>query len=103
MKKLHPVDVIGAAVTAVVTGTTVARLTDHNVGLLTILAVGLSLLSAGLTLTALIVKAVTTEVYRCSAEGCTVEIRATRNHSPERLAVLRNMATDHGRHGSVGA
>jgi hypothetical protein len=103
MKKPHPIDVIGGVVTAVIVGSTAVRLADHNVGVLTILAVVLSMLSAGLTLTGALVKAATTEAYRCSAQGCTVEIRATRNHSPERLAVLREMATDHARHGATSA
>jgi hypothetical protein len=102
MKKPHPIDVIGGIVTAVIAGTTAVRLADHGVGVLTILAAALSMLATGLMLTAQVAKAATTEVYRCSAQGCSVEIRATRNHSPDRLAVLRDMATDHGRHGSVG-
>ena len=102
MKKPHPIDVIGGVASAVVAGTTAARLADHGVGVLTILAVALSMLSTGLMLTAQFAKAATTEVYRCSAQGCTVEIRATRNHSPERLAVLREMATDHARHSGTG-
>ncbi|KOU62076.1 hypothetical protein ADK57_25940 [Streptomyces sp. MMG1533] len=101
MKKPHIIEAIGGAATAVLTGTTAVNLAGHDVGLLTILAVALSMLSTGLTLTGQITKAATTEAYRCSAQGCTVEIRATRNHAPERLAVLREMATDHSRHGSA--
>lgn len=103
MKKPSPVDVTAVAVTGSIAGATVANLVKHDVGVLVILAVALSMLSAGGTLLGLIVKGMTTEVYRCSTQGCTVEIRATRNHSPERLAVLREMATDHSRHGTGGA
>jgi hypothetical protein len=103
MKKPSPVDVTGVVAIGAITGATVANLANHDVGVLVILAVALSMLSSGGTLLGLIAKAATTEVYRCSAQGCTVEIRATRNHSPERLAVLRDMATDHSRHGSAGA
>jgi len=102
MKKPHPIDVIGGIATAAVAGATAATLADHDVGVLTILAVALSMLSTGLMITAQFAKAATTEVYRCSAQGCAVEIRATRNHAPERLAVLRDVATDHSRHGSAG-
>ncbi|MFJ9101326.1 hypothetical protein ACIRJM_22995 [Streptomyces sp. NPDC102405] len=101
MKKLHPIDVAGAVVTAALTGTTAASLVDHSVSTFVLLTVVLSMLSSGMTLTERVAKAATTELYRCSVEGCTVEIRATRNHAPERLAVLRDMATDHARHGSV--
>lgn len=101
MKKPNPVDVIGGIATAVVTGTVAANLADHDVSALILLSVVLSMLSSGLTLTDRVAKAATTKVYRCSAQGCSVEIRATRNHSPERLAVLRDMATDHDRHGSA--
>lgn len=103
MKKPHPVDVIGGIVTAVVTGSVAANLADNGVGALVVAAVILSMLSSGLTLTDRVAKAATTEVYRCSSEGCSVEIRATRNHAPDRLAVLREMATNHSRHGSAGA
>ncbi|MFI1485734.1 hypothetical protein [Streptomyces sp. NPDC020747] len=101
MKKPNPVDVIGGIATAVVTGAVAAHLADHDVSTLILLSVVLSMLSSGLTLTDRVAKATTTEVYRCSAQGCSVEIRATRNQSPERLAVLRDMATDHARHGSA--
>jgi hypothetical protein len=101
VKKPHPVDVFGGIVTAVVTGSVAANLADHDVSVLILLSVVLSMLSSGLTLTDRVAKATTTEVYRCSTGGCSVEIRATRNHSPERLAVLRDMATDHARHGSA--
>jgi hypothetical protein len=103
VKKPNPVGAIGGIVTAVVTGTVAANLVDHDVSTLILLSVVLSMLSSGLTLTGKIAKAPTAEVYRCSAEGCTVEIRATRNHSSERLAVLRDVATDHARHGSAVA
>ena len=103
MKKPSPVDVTGVVAIGSIAGATVANLASHDVGVLVILAVALSMLSAGGTLLGLIAKAATTEVYRCSVQGCTVEIRATHNHSPERLAVLRDMATDHARHGSAGA
>lgn len=103
MKKPNPVDVIGGVVTAVVTGIVAASLADHDVSSLILLSVICSMLSAGMALTDRVGKSATTEVYRCSAQGCSVEIRATRNHSPERLAVLRDMATDHSRHGSAAA
>lgn len=103
MKKPSPVDVTGVVAIGAITGATVVNLAKHDVGVLAILTVALSMLSAGGTLLGLMTKALTTEVYRCSAQGCSVEIRATRNHSPERLAVLREMATDHSRHGSAGA
>lgn len=102
MKMPHPIEIAGWAVTAAVAGSTAATLTGHGVSVLVVLAVLGSMLSAGMTLTDLIVKAATTEVYRCTAEGCSVEIRATRNHTPERLAVLKDMATNHPRHGSAG-
>lgn len=101
MKKPNLVDVIGGITTAVVTGAVAANLVDHDLSMLILLSVVLSMLSSGLTLTDRVSKAATTEVYRCSVDGCSVEIRATRNHAPERLAVLRDMATDHARHGSV--
>lgn len=103
MKKPNPVDVIGGIVTAVVTGSVAVSLANHDVSALVLMSVVLSMLSSGLTLTDRVAKAATTEVYRCSAQGCSVEIRATRNHSPERLAVLRDVATDHARHGSAVA
>jgi hypothetical protein len=101
MKKPSSVDVIGGIVTAVVVGTVAANLADHEVSVLLLMSVVLSMLSAGLTLTDKVAKAATTEVYRCSVQGCSVEIRATRNDAPERLTVLREMATDHARHGSA--
>lgn len=101
MKKPHPVDLIGGIVTAVVTGVVAVNLVGHDVSTLVLLSVVLSMLSSGLTLTDRVARAATTEVYRCLAQGCSVEIRATRNHSSERLAVLRDMATDHARHGSA--
>jgi hypothetical protein len=101
MKKPHPVDVVGGVVTALVTGSVAVSLAGHDVSALVLVSVVLSMLSSGLTLTDRVAKAVTTEVYRCTVQGCSVEIRATRNHAPERLAVLRDMATDHDRHGAV--
>jgi hypothetical protein len=103
MKKPSPVDVTGVVAIGSITGATVANLARHDVGVLVIMAVALSMLSSGGWLLMVLTKGLTTEVYRCSVEGCSVEIRATRNHTPERLAVLRDMATDHTRHGSVGA
>ncbi|WP_282790894.1 hypothetical protein [Streptomyces sp. CC224B] len=97
----HPVELIGGATTAVITGSTVVELADHDVGVLSTLTVAFAMLSAGVTLTERVAQAVTTEVYRCSVQTCSVEIRATRNHAPERLAVLREMATDHSRHGTA--
>lgn len=101
MKKPHPIDVAGGIVTAAVTGSVAANLAGHDVSTLVLASVVLSMLSSGLTLTDKVAKAMTTEVYRCTVQGCSVEIRATRNHAPERLAVLRDMATDHGRHGAI--
>lgn len=101
MKKPNPSDVIGGVTTAVITGTVTANLAAHDVSVLPLLSVVLCMLSAGLTLTDRVTKAATTEVYRCSAQGCSVEIRATRNHTPERMAVLRDLATDHNRHGTA--
>lgn len=101
MKKPNPVDAAGVVVICVATGATVVNLASHDVGALTLVTVTLAMLSSGGYLLAAIVKGMTTEVYRCSAQGCAVEIRATRNHTAERLAVLREMATDHGRHGSA--
>lgn len=103
MKMPHRMEIVGWAVTAVVTGSTVATLHEHHVSLLTTLAVFGAMLSAGMTLTGHLVKASTTHVYRCAAEGCSVEIRATDDHTLERLAVLEDLATDHARHGSVRA
>jgi hypothetical protein len=103
MKMPHPIEIVGWVATATVTGFTAESLTDHGVGVLVVLAVMGSMVSAGMTLTDSFVEAATTEVYRCAAEGCSVEIRATRNHSAERLAVLEEMATDHPGHGSAGA
>ncbi|MFJ8929272.1 hypothetical protein ACIRLA_22105 [Streptomyces sp. NPDC102364] len=102
MKMPHPIEAGGFVTTVTVAGFTAESLTDHGVSVLVVLAVLGSMLSAGMTLTDLIVKAATTEVYRCTAEGCQVEIRATRDHTPERLAVLKDMATDHVQHGSGG-
>lgn len=103
MKKLSPVDVTGVVAIGSITGATVANLASHDVGVLTLVTVALSMLSSAGWLLLAIAKGATTEVYRCSAEGCSVEVRASRNHSPERLSVLRHMATDHSRHGSAGA
>lgn len=101
MRKLIPGEVAGVVVIGVITGSTVANLGAHGVGALTLVTVALSMLSSGGWLLAAVTKGATTQVYRCSVEGCTVEIRATRNHSPARLAVLRDMATDHTGHGSA--
>jgi hypothetical protein len=103
MKKPSPIDVTGVVVIGVITGTTVANLASHDVGVITLVTVALAMLSSGGYLLAAIAQGIATEVYRCSAQGCTVEIRATRNHAPERLAVLREMATDHSRHGTAVA
>lgn len=103
MKMPHPIEIVGWAMTVTATGVTVDSLADHGVGVLTMLAVIGSMLSTGMTLTGKFMQAVTTEVYGCAVEGCKVEIRATRNHSAERLAVLKDLAADHHRHGSAGA
>ncbi|OQQ12997.1 hypothetical protein B0675_39970 [Streptomyces sp. M41(2017)] len=102
MKKLNPAEVAGGAVISVTTGVTVANLAVHDVGALTLVTVALSMLSSGIWLLMAVMKGVTTQVYRCSVEGCAVEIRATRNHTQARLAVLEGMATDHTSHGSAG-
>jgi hypothetical protein len=103
MKKPNLVDVTGVVAIGVATGTTVSNLASHDVGALALVTVTLAMLSSGGYLLAAVAKGMTTEVYRCTAEGCSVEIRATRNHSPERLTALREMATDHSRHATVGA
>lgn len=103
MRKPSPSDVIGGAVTAVATGTVATHLIGHHVSVLILLAVVGTMISSGLTLAERIAKAGTTEVYRCSVHDCSVEIRATKNHSAEKLASLRDMATDHSRHTTAGA
>jgi hypothetical protein len=98
MQKPKPVDVTAVAAIGALTGSTVVNLAEHDVSAIRILIVALSMLSVGGVLLAQIVKDMTTELYQCPVQDCRVEIRATRNHSPERLAVLREMATDHSRH-----
>jgi hypothetical protein len=102
MKKPNLVDVAGVVATGAITGATVANLARHDVGALVIMTVVFSMLSSGGWLLLAIAKGRTVEVYRCSVKGCSVEIRATRNHPPERLTVLRDMVTDHSGHGSAG-
>lgn len=103
MKKPNLIELAGGAVTATVAGVTADNLADHSVGVLVIVSVVLSMLSSGMWLTGRLAKAETIEVYRCPKQGCTVEIRASRDHSPERLARLRDLAADHGRHEAAGA
>ena len=102
MKTPHPIEIVGWVFTSTVTGFTVAEIADHGVSVLILCTVIGAMLSAGTTLTDSFMKARTTELYRCAIEGCSVEIRATRNHTPQRLAVLKDMPTDHPRHGSAG-
>jgi len=101
MKKPSPVDVTAVAAIGSITGATVANLARHDVSVLVLLIVALSMLSSAGWLLLTFAKGATTETYRCATPGCNVEIRATRNHSPERLTALREMATDHSRHGSA--
>jgi hypothetical protein len=103
MKKPSPVDVTGVVAVGSIAGAIVGNLIRHDVSVLVIMTVAFSMLSSGGWLLLIMARGLTTEVYRCSVEGCTVEIRAARNHGPERLAVLREMATDHSRHGMGSA
>ena len=103
VKKPNPADVIGGIVTAVTTGAVSSNLADHNVSVLVLVSVVLSMLSSGLTLTDKVAKAAAMEVVRCSTEGCPFEFKVRRNRPPERVAALRELVADHGLHGSAGA
>ncbi|MFJ4200139.1 hypothetical protein ACIP2Y_10980 [Streptomyces sviceus] len=75
-------------------------LADHNVGVSVIVSVVLALLSTGMSLGIQFQKAAATQLFTCPEPGCSVQIRAT-NQPDDRLARLRELATDHTHHTEI--
>ncbi|MGA5363952.1 hypothetical protein [Streptomyces purpurascens] len=75
-------------------------LSEHDVSALVTISVVLVLLHTGLTLGSRFQQATHTQLFTCPEPGCSVEIRST-NHPSERVARLRDLATDHTNHPSA--
>lgn len=76
------------------------QLSDRHVSVSAIVAVVAFTLVAGASLANAIAQSMRTTLYTCPTKGCTVSIRA-RGTSSEELARLRDLATDHAKHGAA--
>ncbi|EPH46867.1 hypothetical protein ABT390_34005 [Streptomyces aurantiacus] len=103
MNKPSPAEVIGTTITVLVTCGLAVTLSGHDVSILALISVILTMLAAGLQFTFKVANAAATEVYRCQTHGCLVEIRAPRGTAPQRLAAFQDLATDHTQHGPAAA
>ncbi|MFK8850476.1 hypothetical protein [Streptomyces sp. Ac-502] len=76
------------------------QLAEHGVGIAAIVCAVCAVVAAGVALAAQVGQGLRTTVYTCPAKGCRVSIRAV-GTSPEELQRLRDLATDHGKHGGT--
>lgn len=75
------------------------QMNARDVSTLAIVAVIAFTLTTGLSLASQVGQSLRTTLYTCPAKGCTVSIRA-RGTSTTESARLRDLATDHTKHGS---
>jgi hypothetical protein len=75
-----------------------SELAAHHVSPAAIVTALLAVVSTGLYVAQQMGQGFRSTLYTCPAKGCTVSIRA-RGASPEELAGLCALATDHSKHG----
>ncbi|MEV7980841.1 hypothetical protein ACFY6U_50545 [Streptomyces sp. NPDC013157] len=96
-KMPRPVEAATVVVAAVWAAFIARDLADHGVDTLVIISVVLAVISAGMGLGTRFEQATHSELFVCPEPGCGVEIRAT-NQPDERVARLKELATDHSQH-----